>query len=185
MKLIMAAALIAVLTACMSPSPKTEEAPAVAKASDNGPVRDIASMKKISRDSGQCVTNFNRGRDLAVKAIKANPKSYPDILVNDLDKLVKWVRVACVNQTISPFGFQVYPEDNYLFLDESLRNIHRLTEGPIGRLNTNKYQVVGRLITLDHLMAGIAVHTYAEIVGLDDSQYDLFYQIMKETSQPR
>ena len=184
MKLVLAILVTVVVAACASLSHKSEEANQTA-ANSSAPTRDIASLKRIARESGECINNFVRGRDKAIAAIKANPGNYPAPLVEDLDALVKGVRVACANQQVGLYGFEVYPAEKYIFLTENMRGLSNLTDGPIGRLNMKKYEIVGRLITLDHLMAGVAIHSYAEMIGLDDSQYDLFYQIMKETSQPR
>jgi hypothetical protein len=154
------------------------------KAEKNKPAKlDVSPITRqladAKQDRDQCMRLFERGRDLMKKLVQKNKSAYPSILRNDLNSAIRSTRVSCVNKTIEPYGYVLFRSEKSMMIEQEFASFSKIVDGPIGQIGMSKFEIIPRLVMLDHLLAGIALHAYAEVIGLDDNQFDLFFQMLK------
>lgn len=161
--------------------PKVVKAKPVKVEKEKPSQRILASAR--GNGTSQCSSLFERGRELMLSLVEKNKAQYPQELTADLKRTARATKVTCVPKAIEPYGFVSFKEERTVLIEQDFANISNLLDGPIGQLGMQKFDIASNGVMLDHVLAGIALHSYAEQIGLDDSQFDLMFQLIKDAQK--
>ncbi|WP_413289408.1 hypothetical protein [Bdellovibrio sp. HCB337] len=146
--------------------------------------RGVAETASEAREEA-CMLNFNKARQRLADLVGARPNEFPAVFNRELLASFKSARYACVSETVPEYGIKVIPlgSEKQIVIEATLVSVAGLTESEVGRAGFTKYKINVNTVYLDRVLVALAAHAYAEVLGVQDASYDMFFKTLKMLEQ--
>ena len=135
--------------------------------------------------SSMCAEDFQKAGQRFLLLAQQNQSVYQDLLQRQLGEAVQRTQVRCSAARVAPYGVQIAyaPEGAQIQLETGLASLSNLFESDLGRQGLVKFKVNPRTAYHDRVMVALAAHSYSLVLGIDDANYDRFFQTLKILDQ--
>lgn len=140
-----------------------------------------AAQKDV--DLNRCVEDFKAAAEKLVLLSAKNSNDFPAVLNQNLRVAISKTNIICVSSVVAPYGSKAQPKELQIYVENQLASLANLFESDLGKAGFQKYDVDPRLAFYDHMQVALAAHTYSEILGINDQNYDIFFKTLKLQEQ--
>lgn len=134
----------------------------------------------FTADTANCAGDFTEATQRFLALVKAHRDIYGAFSEQDLARAVAITDASCTQDKLAPYGFAVSKSAKAvkITVEGHLQSVVGLFESDLGRGSMQKYKVEERYVTFNRILVAVAAHAYADALGIDDSQYALFFQTL-------